>query len=310
MGEAKRKREVNAKTPCPCGSQKLGGQCCYNGQSFHKPPAVLGLRALPQKSVVEKCYMRELLSCDGGISGEHLISESVIHVLRADGDFSVSGLPWLKDGETKILSPQNLTANCLCSKHNSALSPLDDAARYLFSCLKACLDRDVESVRYLISGHDLERWLLKTIKAFAVSGNLAAGRQRLSGAFASDVQVLDMLDDPRSWPAGTGLYCVMNAGDVTQNHNRFQLAPYTNAQGELSGLGVNIMGLDFVLMLEPPDLTASPGLRRATYRPGQIMITFAGVVNWIAITWEDGKPHHDTMSLKHLRNVDLPAQTG
>src|SRR5580704_9165329 len=82
MGEAKRRRTANAKAPCPCGSSKPGGMCCYDGRVWHKPPALLGLRDLPPKSVVEKCYMKELRSCDGGISGEHLISESVILLLK------------------------------------------------------------------------------------------------------------------------------------------------------------------------------------------------------------------------------------
>lgn len=303
MGEAKRKRAAIENCPCPCGSSKRALGCCYDGREWNKPAAVLGLRTLPRKSVVEKCYMRELHSCGDGISGEHLISKSVILVLKADGDFSVSGLPWLPEGEAKVLAPNNLTANCLCVRHNSALSPLDDAACFFFAALKFCLDREADSARYIISGHDIERWLLKTIKAFAVSGNLARGQQRLSGAFTSDIRVLEMLDDPLSWPDGAGLYCVMNAGDVTHNHNRFQLVPYISTRDELSGLGVNIMGLDFVLMLERPDLALSPQLQRATFRPSQIMIQFAKSFNWIAISWQDGKPHRKTMSLKFLRNV-------
>jgi hypothetical protein len=62
---------------------------------------------------------------------------------------------------------------------------------------------------------------------------------RLAGAFAGDVRVLDMLDDPMQWPDRAGLYCLMNTGDLTENHNRFRIQPYTN---------------DNVLMLEPPDL--------------------------------------------------------
>jgi len=270
---------------------------------------VLGLRALPQKSVIEKCYMKALGSCGGGISGEHLISKSVILILKADGDFSVSGLPWQPEGEAKVLAPNNLTANCLCVDHNSALSPLDDAARRFFEGLKLCLDCESDSLRYLISGHDIERWLLKTVKAFAVSGNLAQGQQRLSGTFASDIQVLDMLDDPTCWLDGAGLYCVMNTGDLMLNHNRFMLVPYTNAREELSGLGINIMGLDFILMLEPPDLALSPQLKQATFRPNQIVISFGKASNWIGISWEDGKAHPHAMSLKFVRNVAGGAET-
>lgn len=55
--------------------------------------------ALPQVGQSEKCYMKELGSCGGGISGEHLISESIMVLLKKDGDFSISGLLWLADGD-------------------------------------------------------------------------------------------------------------------------------------------------------------------------------------------------------------------
>ena len=84
--------------------------------------------------------MRELASCEGPISGEHLISKSAIEVLRGDGDFTISGLPWLEVGEEKRLAPANLTANCLCRRHNSGLSPLDDAAALFFSSLRECME--------------------------------------------------------------------------------------------------------------------------------------------------------------------------
>ena len=49
---------------------------------------------------------------------EHLISESVIRVLMADGEFSVSGLPWLDQGVEKLLPVEAFRTNCLCAKHN------------------------------------------------------------------------------------------------------------------------------------------------------------------------------------------------
>jgi hypothetical protein len=140
--------------------------------------------------------MNELGSCVAPISGEHLISESVIRALMADGDFSVSGLPWLEESEEKLLPPRTFTSNCLCVKHNSALHPLDAAAKYFFASLKSCLELDARSKHAIVSGHDIERWLLKTAKALAVSKSFAKGRERLAGAFARDGAVLDMLDNP------------------------------------------------------------------------------------------------------------------
>jgi hypothetical protein len=312
MGEAGRRRLKIENGPCTCQSGKPARGCCFDGTHWHKAPARLGLRALPECSVVEKCYMKELGSCDGGISSEHLISLSIILLLKADGDFSISGLPWIPEGETKIIGPGSLTANCLCAKHNSSLSPLDTAALRLFSALRSCLGREARGLHFIVSGHDIERWLLKTLKALAASSNLSRDRERLSGAFSTDVEVLNMLDDPRHWPDGAGLYCVMSAGNVTENHNRFQLAPLTNPHGDLSGLVANIMGLDFILMLEPPIMSQSPALANAKFRPGQIVVTYPAATNWLTISWEDGSRggNTETLSLKFLREVKglLPAQ--
>jgi hypothetical protein len=210
----------------------------------------------------------------------------------ADGDFSIAGLPWLEAGEERILAPQSLRANCLCFKHNSALSPLDEAARYFFASLKSYLELDAVLCRHaIVSGHDIERWLLKTAKAAAVSKNLAIGRARLSGAFARDNAILDMLDSPSQWPEGAGLYCVMNTGTLTVNHPRFQFQPLTNDQGEIEAVALNILGLKFVLQLGPLDVAAYPFLREARYRPGRIVISYPSSTNWVTMSWEDGKVH-------------------
>jgi hypothetical protein len=307
MGEAKRRKEAVLNSRCACGSAKPARLCCLRGRVWHKPAAVLGLKALPPASRVEKCYMKELGSCVGSVSREHLVSESVIRVLMADGDFSISGVPWLEAGEEKILAPQNLVANCLCAKHNSALHPLDDAAKYFFASLKSYLELDAGSKHAIVSGHDIERWLLKTAKALAVSKNLARGGEPLSGAFARDGAVLDMLDTPGLWPDGAGLYCVMNAGDLTENHSRFQLQPFTNDQGEIEVLALNILGLRFVLMLEPPDVGKYPFLREAKFRPGRIEISYPSSTNWVTMSWEDGRAHAETLTVKFLRPMPIKA---
>ena len=205
VGEAKRKKDAVLNGACPCGSRKPARVCCFNGRDWHKAPAVLGLKTLPPASRVERCYMKELSSCVSPISGEHIISELVIRVLMADGNFSISGLPWLNAGEEMVLAPHKFKTNCLCVKHNSALHPLDDAAKYFFNSLKSFLELDIRSGHAIVSGHDIERWLLKTAKAVAVSKNFARGRERLTGAFSRDTVLLDMLDNPHQWPDGAGL---------------------------------------------------------------------------------------------------------
>lgn len=298
MGEAKRRKEAVLNGPCPCNSGKVARICCFNGQRWHKPAAVLGLKALPTAGRVEKCYMKELGSCVPPISGEHIISESVCRVLMGDGEFSISGVPWLEAGETKIIPPPQ--AKCLCTKHNSALSPLDAAAHYFFASLKSYLEHDAGSRHAIISGHDLERWVLKTAKAAAVSRNLARGREPLSGAFSRDDAILDMLDDPRHWPDGAGLYCTMNTGDMTENTPRFQFQPFTDEHDDIDALAINIMGFCFVLLLETPDLSKYPFLTGARYRPSRFLISYPKSTNWVTLSWEDDKKHEE-LTLKWLR---------
>ena len=62
-----------------------------------------------------------------------------------------------------------------------------------------------------------------------------------------------MLDDSLHWPEGAGLYCTMDAGDVTENNPRFQFQPLTNEHDDIEALAINIMGFRFVLLLEAQD---------------------------------------------------------
>jgi hypothetical protein len=302
MGEAKRKREAVVNGPCPCGSTKPARICCFSGHGWHKPPAILGLKTLPTASRVDRCYMKELGSCIAPISGEHLISESVIRVLMADGGFSISGVPWLEAGEEKSLPPQSLKTNCLCVKHNSALHPLDDAAKYFFASLKSSLELDAGSRHALLSGHDIERWLLKTVKAVAVSKNFAIGRKPLSGVFSLNETIVEMLDRPTQWPDGAGLYCIMNTGETTVNNPRFQIQPLTNEQGDIEALVLNILGLRFVLLFEPPNIDKHPFLLGAKYRPGRIAISYPSSTNWVTLSWDDGNAH-EPLTLQFLQSV-------
>jgi hypothetical protein len=132
---------------------------------------------------------------------------------------------------------------------------------------------------------------------------LARGRERLSGDFSEHISVLTLLDDISAWPEGAGLYCVMQDGQFAENHNRFQLTPYTNERGELSGLGCNIVGLDFILMLEPISTAQNPQLRGAVHRPAEIQIEAPGSRSVLLLSWEDGLNHSQALKLRWLRSL-------
>jgi hypothetical protein len=300
MGEAKAKRKALEKGDCPCRSGKPSITCCFDGRTFHKLPSVLGLGVLPPGSSLDKCYMKELGSCDGVISGEHLFTAAIMELLADNGDFTISGLPWIKGDKPISVGINSLKANCLCRKHNSALTLLDEAALKLFTALKQSLERKIASLKFLVSGHDIERWLLKTLKALAASGNLGKGREKLSGAFAENIQVIDMIDDPKAWPPTAGLYCLARHGVFMENNNRFQLQPLMNDKEEIDGLVTNMLGVAFVLLLGPLGLAARPELAGAVFRPNQILVREKNIHNWLAMSWEDGLPHTTTLYIDHV----------
>lgn len=111
-----------------------------------------------------------------------------------------------------------------------------------------------------------------------------------------------MLDDPRHWPDGAGLYCAMNAGDLTENHARFQIQPFTNDHGDIEALGLNILGLRFALLLQTPDFSKYSMLREAKYRLGRIIISYPASTKWITMSWDDGNAH-DHMTVKWLHRL-------
>jgi hypothetical protein len=160
---------IDAYDPCFCGKDKKVKFCHPMGKRKEIP------RPSPSNCIppgprtgfaLSSCYARGLNDCSKDISGEHLFSEVTLNLVAGkDGKVSRTGYPWQEEGELQSLTPSNCKANVLCKRHNNALSPVD-AAMGLF--LKAILDtpnflRNQELRVLMLSGDDLERWILKTL---------------------------------------------------------------------------------------------------------------------------------------------------
>jgi hypothetical protein len=123
------------------------------------------------------CYMSATNNCSKGKSREHYISEAIL--ARFD-QLNVSGMPWQKKGEAKVLPSKSLVANILCERHNNALAPLDKLGLNAFDALTAASDYAVNrkwpgrAEHYLISGEGLELWMLKLAAGIHFGGIAAA----------------------------------------------------------------------------------------------------------------------------------------
>src|SRR4051794_27298208 len=120
--------------PCPCGSTRKAWKChATDDGNWRAEPWRANLPDGPTGYSHERCYARTLEDCSTRISREHYLSATL---LREIGSHPLlEGLSFL-NGESKRLSVDALASNMLCTRHNTALSPLDAEAERAFSALR------------------------------------------------------------------------------------------------------------------------------------------------------------------------------
>jgi hypothetical protein len=127
---------------------------------------------------VRTCWAAILGGCSGPLTGEHLFSKG----LFSGKLVRVQGTPW-KTLKPKIIGIGRLTANVLCSGHNTSLSPIDNEGIRAFRAIRRFeeilsgrqIPTHASELQHNADGLLLERWFLKhAINLFIVSRS--AGR--------------------------------------------------------------------------------------------------------------------------------------
>src|SRR5260370_31611566 len=119
---------------------------------------------------MHKCWASIIGDCSNRLSREHYVSQGL---WAGQQLIIVSGFEWLK-GEEKTLPLKELTANILCTNHNTLLSPLDSEAakfiktlneleRVLTARWKSRQKSFLNIGRHEVKGTLFERWTAKTI---------------------------------------------------------------------------------------------------------------------------------------------------
>jgi len=287
MGESKRRKRLLEAAPCLCGSERRAVDCCLVDGKYFRAPSKIDLWASAKADAMARCYLRDTDRCVGPMSREHLISAAVLRAVYVD-QLVVSGFPWLPNGQTRSIGFKELTNKCLCSAHNNALSPLDLAAGRFFTALRvADLNRSGPAFSQIVSGHDIERWMLKTLFAFAHSKSLASNGSPINPVFHPKIDPVTMLADPAAWVIGSGLSFRQPPGSLLLRSDGFGLAPFTlPGSNEIVGMTTSIQGFAFDLRAVPFD-TTSPG----HFRPSSIRFRHPNVVNEVTLCWSDGREH-------------------
>ena len=206
--------QIDSYDPCFCGRNKKVRFCHPIGKRIEIPRPSPSNCTPPGRQTGFShpgCYARGLRDCSTEISGEHLFSEVTLNLVAGrDGKVSRTGYPWQEEGELQTLTPSTCKADVLCKRHNNALSPVDAAiGRFLKAILNAPDFLRNQDLRVLmLSGDDLERWILKTLCTHIVAV------RKFGSAWEPPVPWLDILWGMRPFPRVAACTSMMRSGDL------------------------------------------------------------------------------------------------
>jgi hypothetical protein len=239
---------------CPCGSSNLVGDCaCLRADGRLLPPEVKTSVSVGGKHEYKhpKCFASDMADCSTKISREHFISHSLIREIEktyVPGErMQVGGFPWQTPGQLQEVSPSSLASKVLCERHNSALSPLDSVGGSFFRAFHQIHyefhSNPTPRLYYLFNGHDVERWLLKTLCGVIASGstNNVPRRNRPPKDYLACLFQGERL--PSSW----GLY-LLTQGGKQEATGGVKFATICDGR-TVHGLLVDILAFRFILAI-------------------------------------------------------------
>lgn len=297
---------IRPPDPCPCESGKAAKDCCLRPDgSFRPDPCRLSPPSPKTSFAHPECYARALRDCSAAISGEHYISEAVLDALSNNGMVEVSGFPWVGPGKSKWIPTARMTANILCTRHNSALSPLDTLAARFFkriwqineefpSPIYSCTDR-----LFLFNGHDLERFLLKWLCGTVASKNASTQSGTIIGWTPPLAWVRTLYGDA-SFPRGGGLYCDAEIGRRRLSYAGIGFAPISKGSDVYGGI-IDLNSFQLTLAcVAPPEEKRNTILEYKEYRPVELCFTNGKCKKVLSFYW-GGHGQHRTINIGYSK---------
>ncbi|NJO34918.1 MAG: hypothetical protein HC869_19175, partial [Rhodospirillales bacterium] len=192
-----------------------------------------------------KCFLSSRRSCSGKISSEHYISASILDSIKGKfvNTVMVSGFNF---GLTQFreVGIRNLTTKVLCERHNALLSPFDAEMSRFVKAIQSTLTA-VSNDEYYFSGHDIERWMLKSSIAM-LKGRLL--KAKLPHGMRDFHRLSEFVLLPVIGNKSGGLYFEKLVGDklvIDKLEIRVETI-YNTSDGYLRGLRFYICGLPFL----------------------------------------------------------------
>lgn len=297
------------RDPCVCGSGKPLESCHLDWDGkLRKPLPSLQPPGSQTGYSHPSCYLRATGDCSEDISREHYMSKAILDQLGSK--IRVSGVAWRPQGGAFETSVASLTAKILCSRHNEALSPLDQEAARFFAALRdAMIDLDRRTLSrkptiHLIGDDTLELWMLKAACGVYHSVGSANG-QRVSATHSFNYAKAQSALFNGEWDQRAGLYFLGNVGSTVTASNAVEFATLTDeARHAFAGVRVSFSGFTFDVIFDDvgtPPLPWSDVIRR----PSEVTITKDRRSHYLLLTWPPGTPER---SINLVRGVPSPSR--
>jgi hypothetical protein len=200
------------------------------------------------------------------------MSQALLRAIAQADAIEISGFPWQSQGTSRTIGIRSLEARILCQRHNSVLSPLDTSVLELFQTIDDIHMHFQErqlTYQHRLNGHQCERWLLKAMCGYAVSGNFTDQQGNRITGWSPPVEWLKILFHDAPFPEHCGLYVsVKNMGTVLQVEPEIVRVAAICSGMDVVGMTLCVFDVVFLLVMdERLRLTQDGLLDDCYYRP-------------------------------------------
>ncbi|MBI3781927.1 MAG: SEC-C domain-containing protein [Deltaproteobacteria bacterium] len=287
--------ELSPNDACPCESGRILRECCLGAEGDLRPVASVTRCQAPKTGAQTKgCYAAALADCSADLSREHFISRGVLKELSDGGTVRIDGFPWQTDRAIQRLPTAVLGSNILCRRHNIALSTLDAVALRFFRWIDQFhreFDADQHDDRFfLVNGHDIERWMLKTLCGAVFSKN--ATINPAGSNWVPPMEWVQILFGEAQFPVRCGVYISGNIPDTEFIERGYKFVAFSNGAAGVYGARISMNDETFVLaMSSPPEDLENTFLANHVYRPRGLALTNGCCEKITQFGWDDGLVH-------------------
>lgn len=272
---------------CPCESGLKSSECCLHPDGvWYKTPTSFSPQPPQTGFSHPDCYLLYTEDCSTKMSDEHYVSETV---LKAIGNvLMVTGVPWLRPGESKEIPASSFHREILCTRHNNAFSHIDaQGGRFIKWIKMLCNSSTTPPQTFTIfNGLDIERWCLKTFWGLLFSSIFQVAPGKIIKKVKNTPRMVDLLFGrvPDKW--GRGLWVRTDAELLVNTALSLSVSPVSKpGTNRLFGFTLNIFGFDFLYSTAPIDVETS------VFRPSEIIFDRHKSVLKIKVSWPPDLVH-------------------